>query len=170
MRNHLNEHGTGFHPGAIPASFIHAHNYSQCSECDRIVYNRFRGTCPKCRPRRWAREDIDTLRTMASAANASAATAAPSNPGSSTAAGGVLSFLELDIIHGRFIPTVRHVPKALRRLWALCLSRAVARAVGANDISAWSELQMLPKCVLCTPPPRRQKSPEAAARVATRSS
>ena len=66
--------------------------------------------------------------------------------------GGADSFPSLDIIHGRFIPTVRHVPKDLRRLWAQCLSRSVARAVWANDVRAWSELQMLPKCVLCSPP------------------
>ena len=168
MRNHLNEHGTGFHPGAIPAAFLHAHNYSQCPECDRIVHNRFRGICPKCRPARRERERLETLRNRASATSASASSdgasnvvpgvdaTGPSTPNVPPLANETLtdadSFPSLAIIHGRFIPTVRHVPKDLRRLWAQCLSRSVARAVWANDVRAWSELQMLPKCVLCTPP------------------
>ena len=62
MRNHLNDHATGMLSGAIPAAFLHAHSYSQCSECNKILHSRFRGTCHRCRPNRRARDTMENLR------------------------------------------------------------------------------------------------------------
>ena len=47
---------------------------------------------------------------------------------------------------------LRHIPKELRTLWVRCLIRTVAHTVFHNTESAWQELQMLPKAVLCNPP------------------
>ena len=48
--------------------------------------------------------------------------------------------------------TLRHVPVAARYLWGRVLSQALAAAVHHNDLKAWTELLMLPQCVLEAPP------------------
>ena len=49
-------------------------------------------------------------------------------------------------------PTLRHIPRRARNSWAKVLVRAVAAVVFYNNLNAWTELLMLPKCVLCAPP------------------
>ena len=57
----------------------------------------------------------------------------------------------LTTIHEEFVPTIKNIPVQLRRLWAQCLSKAIAQVVWHNNEASWSELQMLPKCTLCCP-------------------
>ena len=59
---------------------------------------------------------------------------------------------DLEAIHGKFVPTWKHLPVELRHLWAKALSRATASVVVHNSTEAWQELLMLPKCTLCSPP------------------
>ena len=54
-------------------------------------------------------------------------------------------------IHERFVPTIKNIPKGLRRLFAQCLTKALAKVVWSNNVASWTELQMLPKCALCRP-------------------
>ena len=54
-------------------------------------------------------------------------------------------------IHKRYIPTIKNIPLGLRRLFAQCLSKALAQAVWLNNEKSWVELQMLAKCTLCRP-------------------
>ena len=58
----------------------------------------------------------------------------------------------LDEVARKRVSTVKHVPARARDFWARCLVRALAAAVFYNSVEAWTELEMLPKCVLCTPP------------------
>ena len=62
------------------------------------------------------------------------------------------SLPSLHEIHQDFVPTIRNVPLCLRRLWAQCLAKAFAQASWTNDVTSWTELQMLAKCTLCRPP------------------
>ena len=57
----------------------------------------------------------------------------------------------LTIIHKLFVPTIKNIPLQLRRLWAQCLSKALAKAVWHNNEASWVELLMLHKCTLCLP-------------------
>ena len=57
----------------------------------------------------------------------------------------------LSAIHGSHVPTIKNIPKGLRRLFAQCLTKALAKAVWSNNMSSWTELLMLPKCTLCRP-------------------
>ena len=144
LATYLNDHATGLLSGAIPAAFLHAHSYSQCSECNKILHSRFRGTCHRCRPNRRARESMEIL-------SARPAFADPLSVSAPLASATGASFPDLGAVHERYVPTIRHIPKELRRQCSQCLARTVARAVWANDTRSWAELKMLAKCVLCTP-------------------
>ena len=67
-----------------------------------------------------------------------------------------LQLPSLSAIQAAKTATIRHVPSAARHAWAQVLTRALAAAAHRNDDKAWRELCMLPKCVLCAPPPWRQ--------------
>ena len=58
--------------------------------------------------------------------------------------------------------TVKHVPQKAEAAWATCFMRCLAAAVFFDTPAAWTELAMLPKCVLCAPP-RGGKAHEKAA-------
>ena len=67
---------------------------------------------------------------------------------------------ELQLARGR---TLRHIPAAARFLWGQTLSGAVAAAAHHNDARAWTELLMLPQCVLAAPPRAGRRHKRAAA-------
>ena len=56
------------------------------------------------------------------------------------------------LILGTYVPTLQHVPKGARDCWADVLGSLLS-SIGANssDISGWTKLLMLPKCVLAHP-------------------
>ena len=64
------------------------------------------------------------------------------------------------------MPTLNYIPARCWVLWARYLIRCLAAAVYYNFIAAWTELEMLPKCVLC-PPPRKGKAHANAADTST---
>ena len=57
----------------------------------------------------------------------------------------------LAAIHGKYVPIIRNIPLAVRRLWAQCLKQSLAQVVWSNSEVSWVELQMLAKCTLCRP-------------------
>ena len=68
----------------------------------------------------------------------------------------------VDIQSGR-TRTLRHVPTAARFLWGRALAQALSAAVHHNDAKAWTELLMLPQCVLGAPPRGGRRHRRAAA-------
>ena len=62
------------------------------------------------------------------------------------------SLPDLSSILQSHIPTLQHVSKGVRDLWAHTLSVCLSSAVGSpDDLSLWSQLFMLAKCVLASP-------------------
>ena len=57
---------------------------------------------------------------------------------------------------------LRHVPRGARGVWAQCLARALSSVAIHNTHTAWAELLMLPKAVLC-PAPRSGSARRAQA-------
>ena len=62
IKSHLDDHITGYRPGAVPSEFLRQHDYSQCDICDKIVHKRYKGKHPRCRPRAFREEQINRLR------------------------------------------------------------------------------------------------------------
>ena len=146
IKNHLNDHCTGHLDGAVPVSFLSQHGYTQCRVCDKVSHTRYKGICPRCKPKVRTQVHLNSMRDHAN------------TPGTSFVSGHQPSSAEeprvlpsLFDIHEKFVPTIRNIPMGLRRLWAQCLNRAIAQTVWSNNEAAWTELQMLPKCTLCSP-------------------
>lgn len=58
----------------------------------------------------------------------------------------------LSEVQKQFIPTIKkNIPRIICRLWAQCLAKSLAQAVWSNNEASWTELLMLPKCILCCP-------------------
>ena len=58
----------------------------------------------------------------------------------------------LQSIFSTHIPTLHHVPKGARDSWAATLSSTLTSVVSSSsDISQWSKIFMLAKCVLASP-------------------
>ena len=132
LRRHLKEH-QGRLPGAIPTEFLDYHNLKSCPICGYIIAQSL-NSCRKCAP----------------------AYRAAANPNrSDTPATDALP--SLDEICTTRVRLFKHVPKRARALWGEVLAKAIANAVYHNMAQAWTELLMLPKCVLLTPP-RQGKS------------
>ena len=147
IKNHLNEHCTGHISGVVPIEFLSRYQYSQCSVCDKILHVRYHGTCPRCRPIARTREQVNSIRNhVHTAENNPESRRIPHNFQD------VPPLPNLSTVHENFVPTIRNVPFALRRLWAQCLSKALAQAVWTNNLTSWTELQMMPKCILCCSP------------------
>ena len=142
IRTHLNDHCTGQRSGVVPLDFLNHHNYSQCNVCDKILAKCYRGTCPKCRPRLQTQQRLNYIRGQFNS---------PSNSQNTQSTQNTPSLPSLDVILKRFVPTIKNIPKGLRRLFAQCLAKSLAQAVWTNSISSWTELLMLPKCTLCRP-------------------
>ena len=140
IKSHLDDHITGYRSGAVPSEFLRQHDYSQCDICDKIVHKRFHGTHPRCRTRSYRNEQINRLRNLDNTPNNTQGrqqqAQTTENP---------RDLPSLSIIHGKYVPTIKNIPRGLRRLFAQCMSKTLAKAVWSNDIPSWTELQMLPK-------------------------
>lgn len=143
MRTHLNEHCWGFRLGSVPDDYLQTHQLTHCSFCHGLIHARYHNLCPSCRPLDAARRRAEELQAQLSAPSPQ-----PSQGPSTHTRPPPPS---LDDIHKRYVPTLRHIPKELRKQWARCLSRAIALCVWHNNTDSWRELQMLTKCVLCSP-------------------
>ena len=56
------------------------------------------------------------------------------------------------VIGQSYIPTLQHVPKGVRDLWARALSDCLLAVVDDPvDLSQWTKVFMLAKCVLASP-------------------
>ena len=139
MRNHLNDHCAGRAQGAIPTTVLNEHRLLQCSVCSLLCSARYNGVCPRCRP----------------AARAAALPTQPDAPPIQAGGSHAHAFSSrpsLEEVHAKQVPTLRHIPKCVRALWAQCVARTFATAVWKNDTHSWVEVQMMAKCVLCAPP------------------
>ena len=145
IKNHLNDHCTGHLSGAVPPDFLRYHSYSQCIICDRILHTRYHGVCLRCRPAARAREQVNALREPASSPTRNPTSSHPQS------AQGLTARPSLAAIHGKYVPTIRNIPLAVRRLWDQCLKQSLAQVVWSNSEVSWVELQMLAKCTLCRP-------------------
>ena len=143
IKTHLNDHCTGHLSGAVPVDFLRHYEYTQCNVCDKVLHNRYNGTCPKCRPMARAHEQINIMRNRVIPPD--------SNPSISRQSQSAHDLPSLSDIYERFVPTIKNIPKGLRSLFAQCLTKALARAVWSNSEETWTELQMLPKSTLCRP-------------------
>ena len=131
---HLKEH-PGRVPGAVPTEFLEQNNLRSCPICGKIGdVKRHRVCCPSCGPEFRA--------------------ATNTTPLDATAIEGLPS---LDDIYTTRVRLFKHIPKQARASWGEALAKATARVVHLNTNRAWTELLMLPKCVLLTPP-RQGKS------------
>ena len=147
IRNHLDKHCTGQLSGAIPVNFLYKNNFSQCKECDKIIHLKFKGICPKCKPKSQSRDQLNALRNRVSAPDNSQRTNQQHQHTEEQKPLPSLSDVQM-----QFVPTLKNIPKELRRLWAQCLTKAIAQTVWSNNETSWTELLMLAKCTLCRPP------------------
>jgi len=136
LRSHLNEHCCGRLPGAVPAAVLQPFGWEQCSVCALLVSRWCNGVCPSCRPQ--ARAAIPLI--------------GPPAPGDSDTRSPQRGLPSLDEVHSTNIRTLKYVPKGARKLWGQCVARTAALVVARNSIEAWTEWEMLAKCVLCAPP------------------
>ena len=127
LRRHLKEH-QGHLPGAIPTEFLDRHDFKSCPICGNIIANSLKH-CRKCAP-------LFRAASSTSCSNTPATEGLPS----------------LDEICMTRVRLFKHIPKRARGLWGEVLAKAIASAVHYNTAQAWTELMMLPKCVLLTPP------------------
>ena len=142
MRSHLNDHCWNHASGAVPESYKREHNLIHCSFCNALSHARYNGTCYTCRPAARARAAAEALSARLMPATSSETQPEAQHPQTPS----------LDTVHTTFVPTLRHVPKELRQAWGRCLARTVAKTAWHNSVEAWTEMQMLVKCVLCTMP------------------
>lgn len=149
IRKHLNDHCTGNLSGAVPVSFLAKYKFSQCNVCDKIITIRYHGTCPGCRPNAHLRAQMDLMRRRNNASNNNSPPNAPeSTPVQVQEPVALPSFAD---ISEKWVLTIRNIPTVLRRLWAQCLVKSLAKVVWENNEASWKELMMLPKCTLCRP-------------------
>ena len=142
IRNHLNAHYFGHLSGAIPHDFLSQYGFSVCNVCGKIIHSKYHGSCPSCKPTARNRARLNAMRSQESS------TSNQHIPSSHESR----ALPSLSLIHEQFVPTIRNIPLGLRRLWTQCITKALAQATWSNNISAWTELQMLAKCTLCRPP------------------
>ena len=154
IKNHLNDHCTGHLSGAVPGNFLRHYDYSQCNVCDKVLHKRYLSTCPKCRPRARSQHQLNTLRNRVNSSNN------PPSDQQSQPLDHSRDLPSLTAVHEQFVPTIKNIPKGLRRLFAQCHTKALAKAVWYNNVASWTELQMLPKCTIVRPA-RGGKSPRS---------
>lgn len=122
---HVDSHLAGTLRGQVPQQWLTDNNRQRCMVCGLSVSVRS-GVHP-------------TARAAFSGSDAGRAAAALTLP----------SLDELQSAQGR---ALRHIPAAARFLWGQALGRAFAAAAHHNDLRTWTELLMLPQCVLSAPP------------------
>ena len=131
MRTHLNEHCWNFRLGSVPADYLQTHQLTHCSFCHGLIHSRYHNLCPSCRPLATARQQADALRAQVSSTTSQAA-----QPQQEQARPPLPS---LEEIHSRYTPTLKHVPKELRSLWARCVAKTAATTAWHNTLEAWQE-------------------------------
>eukprot|EP00435_Cladocopium_sp_Y103_P071100 s1049_g36.t1 len=127
--SHIDSHLAGTLQGTAPAQWFQDHRRQRCSVCGLSVSTRY-GIHPTCQP----------------AARAALGASGPARPASDA-----LGLPTLDEVQATRDRTLRHVPAAARFLWGQVLNRAVAATAHHKDLKAWTELLMLPQCVLGAP-------------------
>ena len=125
MRPHLAQHAAGRLQGEVPPAFLQANRLTRCEVCSKILSTRYGRSCPRCRP--------ELLRSLQ-----------PAPVGRPIPA----DIPSLKDIFGAETGCKSYVPTGAKKLWADCLVTALAQVVQHNDLRAWLELLMLPKCVL----------------------
>ena len=140
MTDHLDAHLSNDLSGHGPSDWLSRNNKARCRVCGLVVAAS-RGVHPRCRASDRAAQPVVSPipQTVPSPQEAS-------------------NLPTLDQVFTSRRSTFRHVPHRARRRWAQTLIRALAIVVLHNTVSAWTELLMLPKCVLCTPPSKGPKS------------
>ena len=146
IKGHLNDHCTGYLTGAVPISFLTSHGYTQCQICDKVIHKKFRRICPRCKPTAREQEQMNTLRNQINPQNNDSAAQQHSHQAEDNKA-----LPSLSDIHEKFVPVLKNIPPKARRLWSQCLTKSIAQALWTNSVASWTELQMLPKRVLCRP-------------------
>ncbi|CAK0900783.1 unnamed protein product [Prorocentrum cordatum] len=141
---HINAHLSGQLRGEVPEEWLQANRRTHCRVCGLCVSTLRGGIHPTCRP-------LERQQARAQPPGAPPAQAAP--PGMPT----------LAEIRSRAVPTLKHVPKECRGAWAPALTRCLAQVVHTNSVEAWTELQMLTKCLLAAPPRRGRAHARAVA-------
>ena len=141
LLSHIDSHLAGTLQGNVSDQWLRDSSRQRCPVCGLRVSTRF-GTHPTCQP---------SVRAALGAATA---------PRPATEAQGLPT---LDQIQGSRVRTLRHIPATARFLWGQALIRAVAATVHYNDLKAWTELLMLPQCVLGAPPRAGRRHRRAAA-------
>jgi hypothetical protein len=143
MKEHLNAHLSHDLEGHVPSDWLARHNKGRCRGCGLIVAaSRQLCSNPDCR-----------------AADRAAQPPPPQVIGPSVPAPSVASNMpDLDEVFTARRLTFRHIPHRARRKWAQVLIRCLAMVVVHNSVAAWTELLMLPKCSLCTPPAKGPKA------------
>lgn len=141
LLSHIDSHLAGTLQGNVSDQWLRDNSRQRCPVCGLRVSTRF-GTHPTCQP---------SVRAALGAATA---------PRPATEAQGLPT---LDQIQGSRVRTLRHIPATARFLWGQALIRAVAATVHYNDLKAWTELLMLPQCVLGAPPRAGRRHRRAAA-------
>ncbi|CAK0879393.1 unnamed protein product [Prorocentrum cordatum] len=145
---HLDAHLSGQLHGHVEDEWLRQQGRTRCRACGLCVAAR-RGVHASCRP----------------ADRAAARPAAPpvAEPGAPPAGQGVGGRPSLDIVHAAAVSTPRYAPERARPAWSRTLSRCLANAAVHNSASAWTDLQMVAKCVLCVPPRTGRKNETALA-------
>ncbi|CAE7483229.1 unnamed protein product [Symbiodinium natans] len=126
MRAHIDCHLAGTLQGEVPAEWMQAQRRQRCRVCGLSVSVRH-GIHPTCHP---------------------AARAAAGDQPDQAGAPGLPTLADIQAGGTR---TLRHVPPAARFLWGRVFTRALAEVVEHNNLRAWTELLMLPQCVLGAP-------------------
>ena len=127
IRKHLTAHCSGQLSGAIPLEFLRQYDYSLCNVCGKILHKNYNSICQKCRPQAHRQSQVDAMR------NNHRARLTNQQRNSSQTADSMPNLLD---IQKQFVPTIRNIPLCLRRLWAQCLSKSLAQATFANDITS----------------------------------
>ena len=130
-------------------AWMTANNREQCRWC-RCCVAAGRGIHPTCAAQERQRGPASARHTAVDAFNEDDDDADMRSP-----------LPTLENVSSAKVRTLKHVPKKARQLWAQALTRAMALVNETQSVEAWTELLMLPKCVLLAPPrggKKKQKS------------
>ena len=149
MRPHLEAHRSCALQGAVPAEWLTRRRLTPCRVCNELIVGDPGHIHPRCRPL------------------ARAAVAAPPGVlvGDAAAGGQANTPMPFDDVFRQHKPTLKHVPKACRKLWTQAVTRAIAAVILYNVApgaaispsaqeqcdAAWSDFLLLPQCVLQAP-------------------
>ncbi len=137
--HHINSHLTlGEH--SLVEAWMTANNREQCRWC-RCCVAAGRGIHPTCAAQERRQSHAGSQHPNLDALNEDDDDADMRSP-----------LPTLDTIMSSKVRTLKHVPKKARLLWAQAFTRAMAQVNDTQSVQAWTELLMLPKCVLLAPP------------------